>query len=182
MRELDEASILIADELPPSIAAQIDWTKVRGFATDAGSRTYHTAILARSLGVPAVVGLQHATAVVQPGQLVAIDGDNGELILDPSEEIVTRARVHVDDGRRHRGRRAKPGPAVTLDGLRLRLDANIEFPDDLAARVTRAPKASGYTGRIPPDGRRAVVGRRDGRRRRATASTGRCSRAWRPGR
>ena len=57
LREVDEASVLIADELTPSLAAQIDWTKVRGFATDAGSRTYHTAILARSLGVPAVVGL-----------------------------------------------------------------------------------------------------------------------------
>jgi len=134
MRELDEASVLIADELPPSIAAQIDWTKVRGFATDAGSRTYHTAILARSLGVPAVVGLQHATSVVQPGQAVAVDGDNGELILDPSEEIVTRARVHVDDGAPPPGAQGEaPGPAVTIDGLQLRLDANIEFPDDLAA-------------------------------------------------
>lgn len=134
MHELDEASVLIADELPPSIAAQIDWTKVRGFATDAGSRTYHTAILARSLGVPAVVGLQNATDVVQPGQAVAVDGDNGELILDPSEEIVTRARVHVDDSAPPPGAQGEPaGPAITLDGLRLRLDANVEFPDDLAA-------------------------------------------------
>ena len=75
--------MLVADELPPSIAAQVDWTKVRGLATDAGSRTYHTAILARSLGVPAVVGLQDASGIVQPGQPVAIDGDSGELILDP---------------------------------------------------------------------------------------------------
>src|SRR6185503_12121966 len=56
LRELDEASIIIADELTPSLAAQVDWTRVRGFATDAGSRTSHTAILARSLEVPAVVG------------------------------------------------------------------------------------------------------------------------------
>jgi len=134
LRELDEASILIADELPPSIAAQVDWSKVRGFATDAGSRTHHTAILARSLGVPAVVGLQDATGVVQPGQPVAIDGDAGELILDPSEDIVSRARVHIDDGAPAPGTQGEPaGPAVTIDGLQLRLDANIEFPDDLAA-------------------------------------------------
>ena len=74
LRELDESSILIADELTPSIAAQVDWTKVRGFATDAGSRTYHTAILARSLEVPAVVGLHDASSQVQAGQLVIIDG------------------------------------------------------------------------------------------------------------
>ena len=61
LRELDESSVLIADELTPSLAAQVDWTKVRGFATDAGSRTYHTAILARSLEVPAVVGLHDAS-------------------------------------------------------------------------------------------------------------------------
>ena len=76
LRELDEASVLIADELTPSLAAQVDWTKVRGFATDAGSRTYHTAILARSLDVPAVVGLHDASRQVQPGQIVIIDGSS----------------------------------------------------------------------------------------------------------
>jgi phosphotransferase system enzyme I (PtsI) len=134
LRELDEASVLVADELAPSIAAQIDWSKVRGFATDAGSRTYHTAILARSLGVPAVVGLREATRIVQPGQLIAIDGDDGELVLDPGEEILARARRHVDDAAPLAGRQGEaPGPAVTADGLRIDLEANIEFPDDLAA-------------------------------------------------
>src|SRR5262249_31773341 len=70
LRELDEASVLIADELTPSLAAQVDWTKVRGFATDAGSRTYHTAILARSLEVPAVVGLHDASRSIEAGSLV----------------------------------------------------------------------------------------------------------------
>jgi phosphoenolpyruvate-protein phosphotransferase (PTS system enzyme I) len=134
LRELDEASVLVADELPPSIAAQVDWNKVRGFATDAGSRTYHTAILARSLGVPAVVGLQHASQMVQPGQLVAIDGDTGELLLDPGDDVLARARRHVDDAAPVQGARGeKAGPAVTADGVRINLDANIEFPDDLAA-------------------------------------------------
>jgi phosphotransferase system enzyme I (PtsI) len=134
LRELDEASVLVADELPPSIAAQIDWSKVRGFATDAGSRTYHTAILARSLGVPAVVGLREATGIVQPGQLIAIDGESGELVLDPGEEILARAQRHVDDAAPMAGQQGEPaGPAVTADGLRIDLDANIEFPDDLAA-------------------------------------------------
>src|SRR5437016_5171281 len=86
LRELDESSVLIADELTPSLAAQMDWTKVRGFATDAGSRTYHTAILARSLDVPAVVGLHNASELVQAGQLVVIDGTASEVILDPTPE------------------------------------------------------------------------------------------------
>jgi phosphotransferase system enzyme I (PtsI) len=133
LRDLDESSVLIADELTPSIAAQVDWTKVRGFATDAGSRTYHTAILARSLDVPAVVGLHNASEIVQAGQLVVIDGSGSELILDPSPEELARAAHHADDhpppvtveAERRR-------PASTADGVPIRLDANIEFPGDLA--------------------------------------------------
>jgi len=133
LREVDEASVLIADELTPSLAAQVDWTKVRGFATDAGSRTYHTAILARSLDVPAIVGLHDASQHVQPGDLVVLDGSASELIIDPGPEDLARA-AHSEDycpgvdaeAQRHR-------PATTADGVRIRLDANIEFPDDLAA-------------------------------------------------
>jgi phosphoenolpyruvate-protein phosphotransferase (PTS system enzyme I) len=134
LKELDEASVLIADELTPSLAAQVDWTKVRGFATDAGSRTHHTAILARSLEVPAVVGLHDASRVVEAGQLVVLDGEGSELIVDPSAEVLARA-THQSEDRR-------PGVAVdssrrqvvvTADGVRVRLDANIEFPDDLAS-------------------------------------------------
>jgi len=134
LRELDESSVLIADELTPSIAAQVDWTKVRGFATDVGSRTYHTAILARSLDVPAVVGLHNASERVQAGQLVIIDGTASEVLVDPTPEELARAAHHADD---HRPaaivETERRRPASTADGVPIRLDANIEFPDDLAA-------------------------------------------------
>jgi len=134
LRELDESSVLIADELTPSLAAQVDWTKVRGFATDAGSRTYHTAILARSLEVPAVVGLHNASQIVLPGQLVVIDGSANEIIVDPDSEALERATRHGDDRRPAAAADAeRRRPATTADGVRIRLDANIEFPDDLAA-------------------------------------------------
>ena len=133
LRELDEASVIIADELTPSLAAQVDWSRIRGFATDAGSRTYHTAILARSLEVTAVVGLHNASELIRPGQMVLIDGDAGEVVVDPTDEMLARAARHDDvlslgsaDAERHR-------PAATADGVRIRLDANIEFPEDLAA-------------------------------------------------
>jgi phosphoenolpyruvate-protein phosphotransferase (PTS system enzyme I) len=134
LRELDESSVLIADELTPSLAAQVDWTKVRGFATDAGSRTYHTAILARSLEVPAVVGLHNASQIIQAGQLVVVDGTRSEVLVDPEPDELARVvrqgedeRPSADaDGERRR-------PATTADGVRIKLDANIEFPDDLAA-------------------------------------------------
>jgi len=134
LRELDESSVIIADELTPSLAAQVDWTKVRGFATDSGSRTSHTAILARSLEVPAVVGLHNASEVVQAGQFVVIDGTAGAVFADPTPEELARA-VRGED---HQPSRAQDEaerrrPAATADGVRIRLDANIEFPNDLAA-------------------------------------------------
>jgi phosphoenolpyruvate-protein phosphotransferase (PTS system enzyme I) len=134
LRDLEEASVLIADELTPSIAAQVDWTKVRGFATDAGSRTYHTAILARSLDVPAVVGLHDASRRVQAGQFVIVDGKANEVILDPTPEELARAERYAEDRRPSMaGDAERRRPASTADGVRIRLDANIEFPDDLAA-------------------------------------------------
>jgi phosphoenolpyruvate-protein phosphotransferase (PTS system enzyme I) len=131
--EVDEASVLIADELTPSMAAQIDWTKVRGFATDAGSRTYHTAILARSLEVPAVVGLHDASAIVQPGQLVVIDGTAQQIIIDPDEATLAWVARSADDRQpAEAGDAERWRLATTADGVRIRLEANIEFPDDLA--------------------------------------------------
>src|SRR4029077_7830503 len=115
-------------------AAQVDWTRVRGFATDAGSRTYHTAILARSLDVPAVVGLHNASELVQPGQMVALDGDSGEMVIEPPEELLARAARHGEEPPPLAGADAeRRRPATTADGARIHLDANIEFPEDLAA-------------------------------------------------
>src|SRR5207249_10376490 len=135
LRDLDESSVLIANELTPSLAAQVDWTKVRGFATDAGSRTYHTAILARSLEVPAVVGLHNASRVIQPGQLVIVDGNASEVIVDPPPDVIAHLAQHGDDHQpaAAAGEKDRRRPAMTADGVRIRLDANIEFPGDLAA-------------------------------------------------
>jgi phosphotransferase system enzyme I (PtsI) len=88
IRELEPPLILVADELPPSVAAQLDWSRVRGLVCDAGGPTHHTAILVRSLGVPAVVGLAGATSVIGPGQTVAIDGSAGEVAVEPSAEVL----------------------------------------------------------------------------------------------
>ena len=131
---IDESSVLIADELTPSLAAQVDWTRVRGFATDAGSRTYHTAILARSLDVPAVVGLHDASQMIRPGQLVAIDADRNEILIDPDQDTIGRAPRSLDDRRPAADvEEERRRPAATADGVRVRLEANIEFPEDLAA-------------------------------------------------
>ena len=133
IRELEPPLILVADELPPSVAAQLDWSRVRGLVCDAGGPTHHTAILVRSLGVPAVVGLAGATSVIAPGQTVAIDGSAGEVAVDPSEEMLAgwRARAEVQEAEERALGALRDRPAETADGVRLRLEANLEIADEV---------------------------------------------------
>lgn len=132
-RDVGSGSVLVADDLPPSLAAQVDWRKIQGFAGDTGSRTHHTAILARSLHVPAVLGLGTATREVAPGALIVLDGTTGELIVDPPPELVARARARAA---RPAGRAARTAPAaeaITTDGVPIAIQANIELPGDVQA-------------------------------------------------
>jgi phosphotransferase system enzyme I (PtsI) len=159
LRELEEPSVLIADELTPSLAAQVDWTRVRGFATDAGSRTYHTAILARSLDVPAVVGLHDASSVVRPGQVVVLDAGSGELVVEPDEETLRRAMRATEQAVvAVAARPERRTLAATADGVRIRIEANVEFPSDLpAARYAGAEGIGLYRSEfLLTDGTRAT--------------------------
>ncbi len=127
--------VLVADDPPPSVTAQLDWSQVVGLAIDAGSRTSHTAILARSLGIPTVVGLELATSLVVPGELVALDGTTGELLVQPTEEALAELRAE-EAGRPHaevESHGARHGHAVTRDGVRVRLEANVDRFEDVAA-------------------------------------------------
>lgn len=126
--------ILVADDLPPSVAAQIDWHHVMAFAIDAGSWTHHTAILARSLHVPAVVSLHDASIQIQPGATIALDGFTGEVLVDPAEDMLSEMRARIEPAPRPRRRttRAVQEPVVTQDGATIHLFANIERIDDPA--------------------------------------------------
>jgi phosphotransferase system enzyme I (PtsI) len=131
LSQIDGPSVLIADELTASIAAQLDWSRVQAFATDAGSRTYHTAILARSLKVPAIVGLHDASLRIAAGTPVVLDGTTGELIVAPTAEQIDEAHRRATRPRRRGMREAETGPVLTTDGVRIRLEANIELLEDL---------------------------------------------------
>lgn len=131
LSQVDGPSILIADELTASVAAQLDWSRVQAFATDAGSRTYHTAILARSLKVPAIVGLHDASLRIPAGTPVVLDGTTGELIVGPTPEQIDEAHRRATRPRRKNAQQAEPGPVSTTDGVRIRLEANIELLEDL---------------------------------------------------
>jgi phosphotransferase system enzyme I (PtsI) len=142
LQDLDMPCVLIADELTPSVVAQLDWSRIRGFATDAGSRTYHTAILARSLGVPAVVGLHDVTVRVPPGASVVIDGDTGDVTIDPSPAELRDATARTR-ARRLDAPEDTHGPATTQDGVRVLLHANIERSDDVPTALASGAEGIG---------------------------------------
>jgi phosphotransferase system enzyme I (PtsI) len=135
LRHLKEPCIIISHDLTPSNTAQLDKRNVLGFATDVGSKTSHTAIMARSLRIPAVVGLKDASAQLQTGQYALLDGFTGALIINPTEQTlfqygqVIRKQVTLQEKLRD----IQLQPAVTLDGHRVALSANIENPSDAAA-------------------------------------------------
>ncbi|HEX6162486.1 MAG TPA: phosphoenolpyruvate--protein phosphotransferase [Vicinamibacterales bacterium] len=131
LSQIDGPSILIADELTASVAAQLDWSRVQGFATDAGSRTYHTAILARSLKVPAIVGLHDASLRIPAGTPLVLDGTTGELVVSPAPDVIDEARRRAVWPRRKGTGAGEAGPTTTTDGVRVRLEANIELLEDL---------------------------------------------------
>jgi phosphotransferase system enzyme I (PtsI) len=144
-KDLEGPLVLVADELSPSIIAQLDWQRLAAFVTDAGSWTYHTAILARSLHVPAVAGLGHASAVIDPGALVAVDGGSGDVLVDPGPDAL------ADLEARSRKRRAyerslaefRNLPSVTLDGTPIRIEANVELPEEAAKARERGAEGIG---------------------------------------
>jgi len=143
LRGINGPFVLIADELAPSMAAQIDWARVRGFAMDAGSRTYHTAILARSLRIPAVVGLHDATTKVTAGATVILDASAGELIVDPTPEQLREAGARPALHAAIETAAAAAAPVSTLDGVRVRIEANVDLPDDLQAAVRHGAEGVG---------------------------------------
>ena len=132
LRHLPEPCIVVSHDLTPSSTAQMDRNNVLGFATDVGSRTSHTAILARSLRIPAIVGVQGASEDLQTGQYALLDGFNGIVIINPSDQTLfeygqlIRKQVSVEEKLRD----ILLKPAVTLDGHRVVLSANIEQPED----------------------------------------------------
>ena len=132
LSRLPGSFVLVASDLAPSEAADLDWERVLALVVDAGSATDHTSILARSSGVPAVVGVGESTRLIPPGAQVVVDGSRGEVVLAPSAEELAGYRAVQEQNRleEHRLRQTRTLPAVTRDGVEVRLHANVEFPDE----------------------------------------------------
>jgi len=129
---LTDEVIIVARELSPIQTAGFNRDFVKGLATDAGGRTSHSAIVARSLGIPAVVALEDLTETVRGGDIVIVDGNRGIVIVNPDHETVTQYRDYSQEFLKleHRLDGLREKPAVTRDGVRIKLLGNIEFPDE----------------------------------------------------
>ncbi|MBE0477624.1 phosphoenolpyruvate--protein phosphotransferase [Candidatus Aerophobetes bacterium] len=138
LSHLEEEIIVVAYDLAPSDTASMDKKKVLGFATDVGGRTSHTAIMARALEIPAVVGLREITKKVKPGATIVIDGDKGHVLINPTYTQIKRYQERKKRFLIYRKKleSLKSLPCQSLDGREIELAANIAGPEevDLAIR------------------------------------------------
>lgn len=135
--------ILVAHDISPADAIQFKQHQFAAFITDVGGVTSHTAILARSLNIPSIVALQKARDLINDGELIIVDGNQGVVIVNPDKSILTEYRLRQEQWEleQQKLQRIKFTKAVTIDGADIELFANIEVPEDVAA-----VKASGATG------------------------------------
>jgi len=133
LSHLTEPCIIISHDLTPSTTAQLNKKFVLGFATEIGSKTSHTAIMARSLQIPAIVGLKDITSDLVSGEYVLLDGYNGIVVLNPTEQTLfeygqlVRRQLSLQEELSE----LRDKPAVTLDGRKVILSANLETPEDV---------------------------------------------------
>jgi phosphotransferase system enzyme I (PtsI) len=135
--------IVVAHDIAPADMMQFKTQTFQGFVTDLGGRTSHTAIVARSLGIPAAVGVQHASALIRQDDLIIVDGDHGIVIVDPAPIVLEEYsyRQSEKELEQRKLQRLKFSPTQTLCGTRIELCANIELPEDARAAIE-----SGATG------------------------------------
>jgi phosphoenolpyruvate-protein phosphotransferase (PTS system enzyme I) len=141
----DARAVLVTHDLTPALTAQLDRKLIVGIATDAGTRTSHVAILARSLGLPAVVGLRHATEQLKGHERVILDGTNGVLVINPSDADTERYRERARDEEVADAelRRLASLEAVTTDGVKITLRANVDLPEEAAFAATTGAEGVG---------------------------------------
>lgn len=125
--------VIVAHDLSPADTIQFKNLKIAGFVTDLGGATSHTAIVARSLAIPAVVGLHHARPLVRENDLIIVDGTRGVLIVDPDARVLEEYRLRKREVELERSKlkRLKTARAATLDDVDVSLQANIELPQDV---------------------------------------------------
>ena len=140
---ISEPSILVARELSPGLTVQLDRDQIVGLISEEGTRTSHAAILAHSIGIPAIFGVRGAVARIPPGTKAILDGTRGTVLLDPTPAEIEEAG-RTDTRRRELAARLEEAvaqPSLTVDGVRIALRGNVDLPDEVEA--ARAHGAEG---------------------------------------
>ena len=137
--------VVVAGDLTPSDTAQLNRKYVKAFVTDIGGRTSHSAIMARSLEIPAIVGTKEITSLAKDGDLIIIDGFSGDVFLNPSEEVVTeyRAKAEAFAAQQAEWEKLKDADTFTKDGHQVELAANIGTPKDLEGVIHNGAEGVG---------------------------------------
>jgi len=133
----EENVIVVAHDLSPADMILFKQHQFAGFATDLGGVTSHTAIVARSLNIPAIVGLHHARGLIRENELLIVDGREGVLIVNPDRQVLAEFRLRQGqlDIERQKLKSLRSTPSTTLDGVAIELQANIELPQDVHAAI-----------------------------------------------
>jgi phosphotransferase system enzyme I (PtsI) len=145
LSDITEPVALIAHDLTPSQTASLDRSKIRGIAIDAGGRTSHTAIIANSMGIPAVVGLENITSEVSSGDTIIINGHAGIVIINPDEATLAEHRKYEERQQIFETSlsRLRDLPARTRDGFEITLMGNIEFPNEVEPALEKGATGIG---------------------------------------
>ncbi|HUT29598.1 MAG TPA: phosphoenolpyruvate--protein phosphotransferase [Sedimentisphaerales bacterium] len=145
VEHLTDEAVVVARELSPTQTAGFNKDFVKGMATDAGGRTSHTAIVARSLGIPAVVALEDLTESIHGGDTVIIDGNRGIVIVNPNEETLRQYEEYSVEFTQleHKLDRIREKPAITRDGVKVTLLGNIEFPEEAELALNKGGEGIG---------------------------------------
>jgi phosphotransferase system enzyme I (PtsI) len=135
LAEINERVIIVAHDLSPADTTELNINMVMGFITDVGGRTSHTAIMAQALEIPAVVGLETATDFVADGDLLIVDGNTGDVIINPDDSDIIHYQEKQLQHEEYKSSIARKShlPAITLDGRRIAVKGNIEFLEEVAA-------------------------------------------------
>ncbi|HEV8264642.1 MAG TPA: phosphoenolpyruvate--protein phosphotransferase [Gemmatimonadales bacterium] len=143
--EISQPSIVVAKELSPGLTVQLDREHVVGLISEEGTRTSHAAILAHSLGIPAIFGLRGAGERIKAGTVLILDGTRGTVLLDATAEEIAEAQRSETRRREHAARieEVVPGPTVTADGVRVALRGNVDLPDEIAAAQAHGAEGVG---------------------------------------
>lgn len=130
---INEEVVIISKDLAPSDTAQLNRAFAKGFTTDMGGRTSHSAIMARSLEIPAVVGTKKATSAIKQGDLIVVDGDNGEVLINPPNDVIESyvAKRNEQEAEKKELSLLKDKQTITLDGIHVEVAANIGTPKDV---------------------------------------------------